>query len=55
MEKCTFCIQRIKRAEDTAAAEARAVRDGDVITACARLVQPTRSSSVIWPIRIAGG
>ena len=36
MEKCTFCIQRIKRAEDQAAAEAREMRDGDVQPACAQ-------------------
>lgn len=34
MEKCTFCIQRIKRAEDAAAAEGRALHDGDVVPAC---------------------
>ncbi len=36
MEKCTFCIQRIKRAEDEAAAEGRALRDGEVQPACAQ-------------------
>lgn len=34
MEKCTFCIQRIKRAEDAATAEGRALHDGDVVPAC---------------------
>lgn len=36
MEKCTFCIQRIRRAEDTAKSENRAMRDGDVVPACAQ-------------------
>ncbi len=34
MEKCTFCVQRIKRAKDTAAADGRPVADGDVQPAC---------------------
>ena len=34
MEKCMFCIQRIRRAEDTAQAEGRQVRDGEVEPAC---------------------
>jgi Fe-S-cluster-containing dehydrogenase component len=36
MEKCTFCIQRIRQAEDRAKAEARSIRDGDVVPACAQ-------------------
>ncbi len=36
MEKCMFCIQRIRRAEDTAHAEGRKVRDGEVVPACAQ-------------------
>ncbi len=36
MEKCTFCIQRIHRAEDTAKSEGREVRDGEFTTACAQ-------------------
>lgn len=34
MEKCTFCIQRIKRAEDRAKAEGREVYDGEIEPAC---------------------
>ncbi len=35
MEKCTFCVQRIRRAKWQAKKEGRtALRDGDVITAC---------------------
>jgi Fe-S-cluster-containing dehydrogenase component len=34
MEKCTFCIQRIRRAEDQAIDEKRAVKDGEIQTAC---------------------
>jgi Fe-S-cluster-containing dehydrogenase component len=36
MEKCTFCIQRIHKAEDQAKAEGREVRDGEFTTACAQ-------------------
>jgi molybdopterin-containing oxidoreductase family iron-sulfur binding subunit len=36
MEKCTFCIQRIHHAEDTAKSEGRAVRDGEMVPACAQ-------------------
>jgi Fe-S-cluster-containing dehydrogenase component len=36
MEKCTFCIQRIRGAQNTARLEDRALADGDVITACAQ-------------------
>ena len=34
MEKCTFCIQRIRGAQHTARLENRDVRDGEVVTAC---------------------
>ncbi|MBI4340063.1 MAG: 4Fe-4S dicluster domain-containing protein [Chloroflexi bacterium] len=36
MEKCTFCIQRIRRAELDAKREGREVRDGDFQPACAQ-------------------
>jgi molybdopterin-containing oxidoreductase family iron-sulfur binding subunit len=36
MEKCTFCVQRIRRAQDTAKDEERAVRDGEIQPACAQ-------------------
>ncbi len=36
MEKCTFCIQRIKRSELEAEAEKRAVVDGEIQPACAQ-------------------
>jgi molybdopterin-containing oxidoreductase family iron-sulfur binding subunit len=36
MEKCTFCIQRIRGAQNDARLENRAMRDGDVVTACAQ-------------------
>ena len=34
MEKCTFCIQRIRKGEERARDEGREVRDGDVVPAC---------------------
>src|SRR6266536_3592445 len=36
MEKCTFCIQRIHKAEDQAKSEGRDVQDGEFTTACAQ-------------------
>jgi Fe-S-cluster-containing dehydrogenase component len=36
MEKCTFCVQRIHTGEDKAKSENRAVRDGEVVAACAQ-------------------
>jgi Fe-S-cluster-containing dehydrogenase component len=34
MEKCSFCIQRIRRAKEEAETEARLIRDGEVQPAC---------------------
>jgi molybdopterin-containing oxidoreductase family iron-sulfur binding subunit len=42
MEKCTFCIQRIRQAEHTAKWERRPVRDGEIQPACAQSC-PTRA------------
>lgn len=36
MEKCTFCVQRIRSAKDKAQMEDRAVRDGEVMPTCAQ-------------------
>ncbi len=36
MEKCTFCVQRIRRVEETAAAEDRPIHEGEVQPACAQ-------------------
>ena len=36
MEKCTFCIQRIRGAEIAAKRESRPVRDGEAVPACAQ-------------------
>ncbi|MDH3640369.1 MAG: 4Fe-4S dicluster domain-containing protein, partial [Gammaproteobacteria bacterium] len=34
MEKCTFCIQRIRGAQHTASIEGRELQDGEIMTAC---------------------
>jgi Fe-S-cluster-containing dehydrogenase component len=39
MEKCTFCIQRIRKGEEKAKDEGRDVRDGDVKPACVQTCQ----------------
>jgi molybdopterin-containing oxidoreductase family iron-sulfur binding subunit len=41
MEKCTFCVQRIRRAEHRARIEDRPIRDGEVVPACVQTC-PTR-------------
>ncbi|MEO8548493.1 MAG: 4Fe-4S dicluster domain-containing protein, partial [Kofleriaceae bacterium] len=42
MEKCTYCVQRIRRAEIDAREAGRVLRDGDVRTACQQ-VCPTQA------------
>jgi molybdopterin-containing oxidoreductase family iron-sulfur binding subunit len=42
MEKCTYCVHRITTARSAAATEGRALRDGEVETACQRAC-PTRA------------
>jgi molybdopterin-containing oxidoreductase family iron-sulfur binding subunit len=42
MEKCSFCIQRIKAAHDVAKNEKRKIRDGEVTPACVQTC-PTRA------------
>jgi molybdopterin-containing oxidoreductase family iron-sulfur binding subunit len=49
MEKCTFCVQRIRGAQNTARLEDRALRDGDVVTACA---QACPSDAIIFGDRM---
>jgi Fe-S-cluster-containing dehydrogenase component len=34
MEKCTYCVQRIREAEINAQKEDRPIRDGEILTAC---------------------
>jgi molybdopterin-containing oxidoreductase family iron-sulfur binding subunit len=34
MEKCSYCVQRIRHAESDAEKEGRPIRDGEVLTAC---------------------
>ncbi len=40
MEKCTFCIQRIRRAEEAALVENRSLHDGEVQPACVQTCPP---------------
>jgi MoCo/4Fe-4S cofactor protein with predicted Tat translocation signal len=42
MEKCTYCVQRIRAADITAREENRPIRDGEVVTACQQAC-PTRA------------
>jgi molybdopterin-containing oxidoreductase family iron-sulfur binding subunit len=41
MEKCTFCVQRIRRAEEQALVENRPLRDGEAMPACVQACPPT--------------
>jgi len=45
VEKCTFCVQRIKAAEIDAEAEKRDLRDGEISPAC---VQSCPSSALVF-------
>ena len=54
MEKCTFCIQRIHKAEDKAKSEGRDCRMANLRLPAHRLVPPMRSPSVAWTIRNRG-
>ncbi len=42
MEKCTYCVQRIRNGEIRARIEGRALADGDIVTACQQAC-PTRA------------
>ena len=44
MEKCSYCVQRIRQAEIGAQLEDRRIVDGEVLTAC-QAVCPTRAIS----------
>lgn len=41
MEKCTFCLQRLNRAEQKALAQGRTLRDGEVVPACVQSCPPS--------------
>jgi molybdopterin-containing oxidoreductase family iron-sulfur binding subunit len=36
MEKCTFCVQRIRGAQHQSKLTGQPLRDGDIVTACAQ-------------------
>ncbi len=40
MEKCTFCLQRIRRAEIDALGQGRNIRNGEVVPACVQTCPP---------------
>ena len=42
MEKCTYCVQRIRRAQIDARIARKRLADGDVVTACQQAC-PTRA------------
>jgi Fe-S-cluster-containing dehydrogenase component len=41
MEKCTFCVQRIRRAEERALVQGRPLEDGEVVPACVQTCPPS--------------
>jgi Fe-S-cluster-containing dehydrogenase component len=45
MEKCSFCVQRIRRAEQQALVENRPLRDGEAVPAC---VQTCPTSALVF-------
>jgi Fe-S-cluster-containing dehydrogenase component len=53
MEKCTYCVQRIRRAEIAARKRDREIAPGEVVTACAQAC-PT-GAIVFGSLRDAGG
>ena len=42
MEKCTYCVQRIRESDINARREDRPIRDGEIVTACQQ-VCPTQA------------
>ncbi len=45
MEKCTYCVQRLRRAEQVALAQGRDLRDGEAVPAC---VQTCPTSALVF-------
>ena len=54
MEKCTFCIQRIRGAQNQARVEDRPLQDGEFTTACAQACPSTASCSATCATPAAG-
>ena len=52
MEKCTFCVQRIRGAQNEARLQNRGLHDGDVVSACA---QACPSDAIIFGDRMDPG
>ena len=50
MEKCTFCVQRIRGAQHVARLEDRPLKDGDMVTACQQTC-PSRAITLRRPER----
>jgi Fe-S-cluster-containing dehydrogenase component len=53
MEKCSYCVQRIEAAKIEADKENRAMRDGEIVTACQQAARPSAITSATSTTRTA--